>query len=134
MALSMLRRLTRTCQCKLTLHAHRPRSHPYLSSNPSSDPPKFLQNPLGYLKCLLIPFTSREVKALASSQIFFKNGMGYFAEQSTKPQTIGYSLADSPVGLLAWVYEKLVSWTDAFPWTDDEGMALHLPSSSTGAS
>ncbi|KAH9979704.1 Alpha/Beta hydrolase protein [Russula compacta] len=65
---------------------------------PISDPPKFLQNPLGYLK------------SLASSQLFFKNGMGYFAEH----------LADSPVGLLAWVYEKLVSWTDSYPWTDDE--------------
>lgn len=42
-------------------------------------------------------------------------------EQATKPQTIGYSLADSPVGLLAWIYEKLVSWTDDYPWTDDEG-------------
>ena len=52
--------------------------------------------------------------------------MGYFAEQSTKPQTIGYSLADSPVGLLAWVYEKLVSWSDSYPWTDDEGTALQL--------
>ncbi|KAI9435128.1 Alpha/Beta hydrolase protein [Lactarius indigo] len=46
--------------------------------------------------------------------------MGYYAEQSTKPQTLGFSLADSPVGLLAWIYEKLVSWTDAYPWTDDE--------------
>jgi hypothetical protein len=50
--------------------------------------------------------------------------MGYFAEQTTKPQTLGYSLADSPVGLLAWVYEKLVSWTDSYPWTDDEGTGL----------
>jgi hypothetical protein len=49
--------------------------------------------------------------------------MGYFAEQSTKPQTLGYSLADSPVGMLAWIYEKLVSWTDSYPWEDDEGMA-----------
>ena len=41
-------------------------------------------------------------------------------EQSTQPQTLGYSLADSPAGLLAWVYEKLVSWTDSYPWSDDE--------------
>jgi len=47
--------------------------------------------------------------------------MGYFVQQTTKPQTLGYSLADSPVGLLAWVYEKLVVVTDAYPWTDDEG-------------
>ncbi|RDW89650.1 hypothetical protein BP6252_01682 [Coleophoma cylindrospora] len=48
------------------------------------------------------------------------SGKGYFAQMSTKPQTIGYSLADSPVGLLAWIYEKLVLWTDEYPWTDDE--------------
>ena len=41
--------------------------------------------------------------------------------QSTRPQTIGYSLSDSPVGLLAWIYEKLVTWTDEYPFTDDEG-------------
>jgi epoxide hydrolase len=37
---------------------------------------------------------------------------GYSLEQATKPQTIGYALVDSPVGLLAWIVEKLVSWTD----------------------
>ena len=50
-----------------------------------------------------------------------KKGLGYFKEQSTQPQTLGYSLADSPAGLLAWIYEKLVNWTDGYPWTDDEG-------------
>ena len=50
--------------------------------------------------------------------------MGYFAEQSTKPQTLGYSLADSPVGVLAWIYEKLVAWTDSYPWSDDEGTTI----------
>ncbi|KAI0098768.1 Alpha/Beta hydrolase protein [Nemania sp. FL0031] len=40
--------------------------------------------------------------------------------QSTRPQTIGYGLEDSPVALLAWIYEKLVDWTDSYPWTDDE--------------
>lgn len=44
----------------------------------------------------------------------------YFAQMGTKPQTIGYSLADSPVGLLGWIYEKLLVWTDSYPWTDDE--------------
>lgn len=46
--------------------------------------------------------------------------MGYFHAQSTKPQTIGYALADSPVALLTWIYEKLHDWTDDYPWTDDE--------------
>ncbi|RXW18152.1 hypothetical protein EST38_g7707 [Candolleomyces aberdarensis] len=35
-------------------------------------------------------------------------------------QTLGYSLDDSPVGLLAWIYEKLVNWSDGYSWTDDE--------------
>ncbi|KAH8990632.1 Alpha/Beta hydrolase protein [Lactarius hatsudake] len=76
--------------------------------------------------CLIASFTSREREAAAASQDFFKSGMGYFREQSTKPQTLGYSLADSPVGLLAWIYEKLVTWTDSYPWTDDEGPAASV--------
>ena len=41
-------------------------------------------------------------KALAT---FRTNGFGYFLEQSTRPQTIGYSLLDSPVGLAAWMID-----------------------------
>ncbi|KAH9056306.1 Alpha/Beta hydrolase protein [Lactarius vividus] len=90
------------------------------SNLPICEPPKLFENPIVLLKCLIWSFTSREREAAAHSQNFVKNGMGYYAEQSTKPQTLGFSLADSPVGLLAWIYEKLVAWTDAYPWTDDE--------------
>ncbi|HEY1968216.1 MAG TPA: epoxide hydrolase [Pseudonocardia sp.] len=37
---------------------------------------------------------------------------GYSAQQSTRPQTLGYGLADSPVGQLAWIVEKFYAWTD----------------------
>ncbi len=37
---------------------------------------------------------------------------GYSKEQSTRPQTIGYGLVDSPAGLCAWIVEKFWSWTD----------------------
>jgi pimeloyl-ACP methyl ester carboxylesterase len=37
---------------------------------------------------------------------------GYARLQSTRPQTLGYALADSPVGQLAWVVEKFAFWTD----------------------
>jgi pimeloyl-ACP methyl ester carboxylesterase len=37
---------------------------------------------------------------------------GYSAEQSTKPQTIGYALVDSPAALCAWIAEKYWSWAD----------------------
>jgi pimeloyl-ACP methyl ester carboxylesterase len=38
---------------------------------------------------------------------------GYSAIQSTKPQTLGYGLNDSPAGLAAWILEKWRSWTDS---------------------
>ena len=38
---------------------------------------------------------------------------GYSAIQSTKPQTLGYGLNDSPAGLAAWIVEKWRSWTDS---------------------
>lgn len=45
---------------------------------------------------------------------------GYLAIQGTKPSTIAFALSDSPVALLAWIYEKLVSWSDSYAWTEDE--------------
>lgn len=39
-------------------------------------------------------------------------GLGYSTEQQTRPQTVGYSLVDSPVGLAAWIFEKIAEWTD----------------------
>jgi epoxide hydrolase len=41
-----------------------------------------------------------------------EKGSGYFKQQSTRPQTLGYGLADSPVGQAAWIYEKMWAWTD----------------------
>jgi pimeloyl-ACP methyl ester carboxylesterase len=38
---------------------------------------------------------------------------GYSAQQSTRPQTLGYGLVDSPAGLCAWIIEKFWSWTDS---------------------
>jgi pimeloyl-ACP methyl ester carboxylesterase len=37
---------------------------------------------------------------------------GYSTQQRTRPQTIGYSLVDSPAGLAAWIVEKIRAWTD----------------------
>jgi len=37
---------------------------------------------------------------------------GYSTQQRTRPQTIGYALVDSPVGLAAWITEKLLAWMD----------------------
>jgi epoxide hydrolase len=43
---------------------------------------------------------------------FLNDGNGYFREQTTRPQTIAYGLADSPSGQAAWIYEKFQAWTD----------------------
>lgn len=45
-------------------------------------------------------------------QAFFETERGYFQIPSTKPQTIGYALDDSPAGLAAWIVEKFRSWCD----------------------
>ncbi|KAL0958908.1 hypothetical protein HGRIS_014226 [Hohenbuehelia grisea] len=82
--------------------------------------PDPLREPISYLAHLLKPYTAAEKAGLACSKWFDESGSGYYSEQSTQPQTLGYSLSDSPVGLLAWIYEKLVVWTDNYPWTDDE--------------
>jgi epoxide hydrolase len=39
-------------------------------------------------------------------------GTGYSTQQSTRPQTLGYGLADSPAGQCAWIAEKFHDWTD----------------------
>ena len=64
--------------------------------------------------------SARELADKARTEWFLAEGRGYNLEQCTKPQTLGYSLADSPVGLLAWILEKLHDWSDDYPWTDDE--------------
>jgi hypothetical protein len=91
----------------------------------SSVPILFWQKPIQYVKHLVTPYTPREQEGLALQNAFHKEGHGYFEVQSTRPQTLGYSLADSPVGMLAWIYEKLVQWTDSYKWTDEEGVYRH---------
>jgi pimeloyl-ACP methyl ester carboxylesterase len=54
-----------------------------------------------------------ERRALDQLSAFEADGGGYASIQRTRPQTIGYALADSPAGLAAWIYEKLATWTDS---------------------
>lgn len=68
-------------------------------------PPKDLQDPMSVA-------TDAEKAVMADNQAFLKEGMGYFKLQSTRPQTLGYGLNDSPLGLCAWLTEKYHAWTD----------------------
>jgi len=56
--------------------------------------------------------TDREKSALAGMQHYNDWDSGYSKQQSTRPQTLGYGLADSPVGQAMWIIEKFWSWTD----------------------
>jgi pimeloyl-ACP methyl ester carboxylesterase len=49
--------------------------------------------------------TEEEKAALAALATFRASGFGYFLEQATRPQTIGYALVDSPVALAAWMLD-----------------------------
>ena len=54
--------------------------------------------------------TPEEAKGMENLQKYQETGFGYFAIQSTKPQTLGYGLNDSPVGLAGWIIEKFHGW------------------------
>ena len=54
-----------------------------------------------------------ELRAYDSLKTFFGRNAAYGAMMVTRPQTIGYLLADSPAGTAAWMYEKFAAWTDS---------------------
>jgi epoxide hydrolase len=56
--------------------------------------------------------TAQEQSAFAGFQHYWDWDSGYSKEQSTRPQTVGYGLVDSPVAQCAWILEKFWSWTD----------------------
>ena len=60
---------------------------------------------------LVETFTETEKARLARSQKFLSEGNGYFQIQATRPQTLAYSLDDSPTGQLAWFVDKFHEWT-----------------------
>lgn len=77
---------------------------------PASVPPeiaKALQNgepaPAG--------LSAKEKAAYAQINDLYTKGAGYAGAMVTRPQTLGYSLSDSPVGLAAWFYDKFADWT-----------------------
>ncbi|HLY77911.1 MAG TPA: alpha/beta fold hydrolase [Caulobacteraceae bacterium] len=57
--------------------------------------------------------SAEETIAFEGARSFAARGSGFRAIQGTCPETIGYALADSPVGLAAWFYEKFAAWTDS---------------------
>lgn len=73
-----------------------------------------------FFKKMLGVLSSTDMANYARCKEYLLEGSGYVSIQGSKPSTLGFALADSPVGQLAWIYEKLKAWTDDYPWTDDE--------------
>ena len=59
------------------------------------------------------PLTDEERAYLEHVERWDASERGYSAIQSTRPQTLGYGLSDSPAGLAAWIIEKWRSWSDS---------------------
>jgi hypothetical protein len=83
--------------------------------------PTEAKHPQIYAELQSTPPSALELDGLARTAKYFSTASGYYQIASTRPQTLGYALADSPVALLAWIYEKLHDWVDPqYTWTDDE--------------
>lgn len=64
--------------------------------------------------------TDAEQAALSALEHAQRWEDGYSVLQSTRPQTLGYGLLDSPAGLCGWLVEKFHAWSDGFPFSRDE--------------
>ena len=56
--------------------------------------------------------TERDKQAFEGGRYYNAWGSGYSKQQSTRPQTLGYGLVDSPMGQATWIIEKFLEWTD----------------------
>lgn len=68
-------------------------------------PPGDVADPLSLIE-------AHEKEDMQNMQIWQGEGNGYFRIQATKPNTLGFGLTDSPIGLAAWIIEKFHAWSD----------------------
>ncbi|KAF7540125.1 hypothetical protein G7054_g1595 [Neopestalotiopsis clavispora] len=90
-------------------------------------PPTLLKAPKAYIRWCLSSwlYSDFEREALRVRQNFEVDQSGYLEQQRTRPQTLGFALGDSPVGLLAWFVEKFHDWADVHEnLTDDDVITL----------
>ncbi|KAF7880007.1 uncharacterized protein EAF02_007644 [Botrytis sinoallii] len=93
-----------------------------------AQPPTLFSNPIEKIGDMFMPYSKLEKRTVERRKWSQAESRGIApccltvdnVLQSTKPQTLAYGLADSPVALLGWIYEKLHDWSDEYPWSDDE--------------
>ncbi|WP_028925533.1 epoxide hydrolase family protein [Pseudonocardia acaciae] len=63
---------------------------------------------------------------LERTRHYLANVPGYMRIQGTRPQTLAYGLADSPVGQLAWIADKFTEWVDPASTIDDDRVLTNV--------
>lgn len=79
---------------------------------PGTVPPDIIRN-LRNFDPAPATLSDREKVAYDRLLHFYRDGFGYAAMMNQSPQTIGYALADSPVAMAAYYYDKFAEWTDS---------------------
>ena len=92
-------------------------------------PPTLFKAPFAYARWCLsgVFYTPFERESLAFRRNFETDQLGYLEQQKTRPQTLGFALGDSPIGLLAWFVEKFHDWVDvegSGPLSDEDVIDL----------
>ncbi|CAG8209246.1 unnamed protein product [Penicillium olsonii] len=85
-------------------------------------PPTLFTAPAAYIRWCFSAFTYTEfeMKAVQMRRNFEIDQSGYLEQQRTRPQTLGFALGDSPIGLLAWFVEKIHDWADVYEAFSDD--------------
>ncbi len=87
-------------------------------------PPAFYRAPLTMAGLILNSwlYTKREKQGLQNIMDYMREGDGYLKQQSTRPQSLGFGLGDSPIGLLARLVDKFHDWMDVanYEMSEDE--------------
>ncbi|KAL8990219.1 MAG: hypothetical protein Q9177_001077 [Variospora cf. flavescens] len=87
-------------------------------------PPPWYKAPLTMGRLILSSYlySKHEMNSIKQMQHYRDEQNGYLKVQSTRPQSLGFGLGDSPIGLLGWLLEKFHEWMDVANYTmpDDE--------------
>ena len=65
-------------------------------------------------------YTDFEKRSIKQQRHFATEEFAYYMIQASKPRTLGFAMHDSPVGMLAWMMDKLYTWSDNYPWSPTE--------------
>ncbi|KAL8948923.1 MAG: hypothetical protein Q9222_004927 [Ikaeria aurantiellina] len=65
-------------------------------------------------------YTEFEKRSIRKQHHFAIKEFAYYMVQNEIPRTLGFAMHDSPVGMLAWMMDKLYTWSDNYPWSPGE--------------